>query len=285
MHNNVKHNSCIQTGSHQGSTWCATAVYGTTREVYKEHWEYCLENHDRKNNATANDTRPLCSTRDDLESLLSLSLDKKSLSHQTIARNLTQAGCPFPCQYFLHEAKLLYQGNDPALGRDKLSIQFELPNNDFKEEVNEDFYYNIDMFLSDIGNACGFLVNLSLVALVNLFLNSSIKVAFLVHAKVIARFSRKTNASWGDAFAFLKWLLVLAALSYFIGHALTRSAPVTAYLGNEAGQDLKSTSAMFQNRITSIHISKQKLSGEIEKAFGRFIFIKFPLDSTQLRTP
>ncbi len=153
----------------------------------------------------------MCSSRRDLDDLLDNLLDKSQANPKTIAEQLFNAHCPFPCNYISYTVKQLSKQHDPRIGRDVVQLGFWLENTrnqDGATQVIQDLDYSIDMFVSDIGTIFGILMGLSLTDILFYMIYSM--------AAVFKLATTTTRSPFLSLYSFCKWTALAGLLCTFI---------------------------------------------------------------------
>ena len=130
---------------------------------------------------------------------------------KTVAKELKDIGCPFSCNYKSYKVDPVYKTRDISLKDDTLKLSFKILNQDKLEVDTVDVYYSFDMFLSDVGNAFGILLGMSLIELISLF--SQTMVDF------------KNKASLSISYIFVKWTLTIGFISFAVLSAVFNTFP------------------------------------------------------------
>ncbi len=193
-------------------------MYPNTSKAFQQHWEFCSDIVIGNDNDADTDIAQQCQSREDFEALLTLIHDKWRTNPTDIAKDLSQNGCPLPCEYNDYQADLLYKSYDSNLGPDKLRVklQFQTTEDDI-ERLTEHLNYALEMLVSDVGNAFGLLLGISLITLVNIFIQSLVAVVGNFRAIKSRRLLDHVHALYN----LMKWSLLLAVISYFFVSTFT----------------------------------------------------------------
>ncbi len=236
--------SCIAIEQANSSQkWCPTAVHFNGSPM-KQYWTFCPSNCSERNHKSSpkHTNNSICQSRNSLESMLRLGLDRTVTHPSEIAEILYRQGCPFSCQYTTFSAHIMSKKHIPKLGRNKVRIKFEFESRE--QDVITGLDYSLDMFISDIGKlqpnatrtvnnhfysgtAFGLLLGLSLVDLIRLFSLAWIHVikgtANLLsrREKISCRPSLIWRGSIGFA-ALCKWSFLVVFLGYVVTKSFSR---------------------------------------------------------------
>ena len=178
------------------------------RKVSDRSWQFC--------NTSLNLCEPTtCKSRETLELLVEKILDLSRTNPRIIAEELYRVGCPFNCHYHEYSVVMTQKKQDLSLMQGNiLELKFELQGNSRSsaENVKKDLDYSIDMFISDLGNGFGFLLGLSLLGVIRIFINS---VASFVSTTFYGPNNFKSK--WvvlKSIFSVIKWTLVAVFVTY-----------------------------------------------------------------------
>ncbi len=158
-----------------------------------------------------------CKSRETLDLLIDEFLDLSKTTPKVIAEELFKIGCPFSCHYQKYSTKLLMKKQDTKMAPDHLRLTFESSQEtSMVENLQKDLDYTLDMFISDVGNGFGFLLGLSLIGIIRIFLSSLRSFIEMVKA-------RKTSCkALIVSYVTLKWAVVACFITYFTISSVSR---------------------------------------------------------------
>ncbi len=166
----MNYNECIQDDATQ--PWCPTAVYMDRNQV-ENAWDYCYNECVEQDIQIVED---YCESKEDLHRYIDIYHDRSRASPESIAKELKTIDCPFKCQYRNYQANLDYKLHSPAVGENRIRLEFELSEQSSVQNIDMGLDYKPDMFISDIGNAFGLLLGMSLIELIQLIWKSAVRL-------------------------------------------------------------------------------------------------------------
>ncbi len=209
---NKEYTSCTNIDAADSFFWCPTAV--TRDRVALEYaWKFCNENY--MNSSSNSHATATCKSREKLELLAEEFLDLSRTNPRLIAEDLLKFGCPFYCHYKEYRSELMLKKQVDSMEDDHLQLIFEIDEGygQQAENVEKDLDYSVDMFVSDLGNGFGFLLGLSLIGVIKIWINSValfLRAIFIVPAQ--NQQSQAQKRKWlphvKSIFLILKWTLV-----------------------------------------------------------------------------
>ncbi len=251
MYKDKEYTECTEVDA--ASPWCAT---GTTRNKAAIHnmWQFC---HGGASTLSGMDNGG-CNSRETLDLLIDEFLDLSKTTPKVIAEELFKIGCPFSCHYQKYSAKLLMKKHDTTMAPDHLRLTFEWSQEtSMVENLKKDLDYTLDMFISDVGNGFGFLLGLSLIGIIRIFL-SSVR-SFVEMVKSPKTLSKALIVSY----VTLKWAVVGCFITFFtIGSV---SLDFEDLLPFQQLPDTESISSLLDTKVNSGNVDwgfSKNLSGQ-----------------------
>ncbi len=198
MYKDKEYTECTDTDA--AALWCPTGV-ARGRVALERSWQFC--------NTTWNtcDEASTCKSRRHLELLIDEFLDLSKTNPRVIAEKLASIGCPFQCHYREYMAELLLKKQDSTMSSNRLRLVFEIPTLDTTKNLRKDLDYSIDMFISDLGNGFGFLLGLSLIGIIKIFIGSLTALSRIVSSQSMKNIVLML-------YLFLKWTTVATFVTY-----------------------------------------------------------------------
>ncbi len=224
--------------------WCPTAII-RDRTASESSWQFCNSSINRCESAT-------CKSRETLEHLMEKILDLSRTSPRTIAEELHCVGCPFNCHYKEYSLELIQKKQDLSLNIDVLELKFKFQGKSSSaENVQKDLDYSIDMFISDLGNGFGFLLGLSLLGVIRVFINSGVSFATTALEGPLRLWTLVKST-----FTLLKWTLVAVFVTYLT--VLSFATDVSELISLKMSYSLKSVET-GDSSLMNVNASKLNL--------------------------
>ncbi len=233
MYKGKQYSNCTDEDAAQ--MWCPSAVTKDKTSIERS-WRFC-------NSSLETCEETTCKSRETLELLIDNFLDLSKTNPSLIAKELFNVGCPFFCHYRDYEAELMLKKLDDTLQTDHLHLLFELPGESgSKENIKKNLDYSLDMFISDLGNGFGFLLGLSLIGVIGIFIQS-----VGLFGRSIVSTSLRNVPFAKMVYDILKWTLVAGFVSYLAISSLVRDFSDLLNFQSVSSSDSKPTRSRFLN--------------------------------------
>ncbi len=209
------------------------------RTVIDKSWQFCKD--------AQEPCQASCKSKETLELLVKEFLDLSITSPKLIAKELFEKNCPYSCRYRDFSSELALAKQSYSMPLNHLRLTFEMgDDSNSVGNLEKDLDYSLDMFISDVGNGFGFLLGLSLVSVIKIFLGSLMSFGQMISTMP----KRQSQLQWiRPTIMTFKWTVVACFLTYVTIGSLVRDFSdlmpfqLTSFSDSEAKSE--SSAAMF----------------------------------------